>query len=111
MTTLTSDIYKEGSRRTAPQTLRLAAAYEAVFVKRRPMQEDVDLVMADLAEFSGYFTTAPTSTNSNDLWDLNGKRSVFARILSLIAIPRVQLEELRKAALDEMHISNTEGQR
>lgn len=91
--------------------LRLASAYEAVFLLRNATKDDLDMVMVDLAEFTGYFAVAPAGTSEAELRDLNGKRAVFARILSLIKLPMGRLSQLREAALVEMQISSLEGER
>lgn len=103
--------YPEGQRRGAKQTLDLSAAYNAVFTTQKPTQESLAAVMEDLAEFSGYFTVASSSASTNELWELNGKRAVFARILSLITLSEYEREQLRARALLEMQISNVEGER
>lgn len=107
----TNKRYPEGQRRGAQQTIDLSAAYNAVFTLQKPTRESLDMVMTDLAEFSGYFAVAPTDTSSNDLWDRNGRRAVFARILSLIRLSEYEREQLRERALLEMQISNVEGER
>lgn len=109
--TTTSELFQPGHRRGPTSTIRLAGAYEAVFLLRNAGKEDLDLVMADLAEFSGYFAVSPPGTSAEELLDANGRRAVFARILSLIRLPMGELTRLRDAALIEMQISSQEGDR
>ncbi len=104
----TRDALVPGKRRGALAEQRLHEAYANVFSRGG---EDVDLVLADLAEYSGYFFVTPTGTSADDLFRVEGSRQVFARILSLISLPMSQLEALRKAALEELQTSNEEGSR
>ena len=104
-----SDLYKPGMRRGAAATIRLSDAYKAVFINGNPGNEDNDLVMSDLANFTGYFAASPPGTTDADLREANGMRAVFARILSLSELPLVQLRSLREAALVELQTDNEEG--
>ncbi len=111
MTTTTGDIFPKGKRRGPQSELRLHEAYRAVFTLQKPMKEDLDLVLADLGEFSGYHAVLSPTATDGEMRDHNGRRAVFARILSLIELPLSQLNDLRNAALVEMQISNEEGSR
>lgn len=103
--------FKEGQRRGPRQTLVLSDAYKAVFKMRNPTPEALEMVMNDLAEFSGYFAVSPRGASAEDVNYDNGQRSVFARILILTGVYGDELERLRAAAIIEMQISNTEGER
>lgn len=107
----TDKAYAPGHRRGAKQTLDLAASYEAVFVLRNPSPEAHAMVMEDLAEFTGYFAVLPVGTAHADFAQFNGRREVFARILSLSKLSEYERTRLREAALTEMQISNVEGER
>lgn len=102
----TRDIFDEGARRGAQSTIDLHQAYAEVFDRARP---GVDMVLGDLAEFTGYFFVSPRGSSHGDLERMEGMREVFARILNLIALPMPQLEALRLAAIEEQRISNEEG--
>lgn len=106
--TTTADIFDPGKRRGPTMQLRMHQAYSELFDRK---QENVDLVMADLAEFSGYFFVTPPGVDPGVRDQMEGRREVFARILSLIALPMTQLEALRVAAAEEQQTSNTEGER
>lgn len=108
-TTSISDLYKPGRRRGAAATIRMSDAYRAVFINGNPSKEDSDLVMSDLAAFTGYFAASPPGTSDADLREANGARAVFARILSLSELPLAQLRSLREAALVELQTDNEEG--
>ncbi len=103
--------FKPGLRRGSRQTLTLSDAYKAVFTMKQATPEALEMVMNDLAEFSGYFAVAPAGTTGDVLQYMNGQRSVFARIKSLTGLYGDELERLRAAALVEMQISNEEGER
>lgn len=103
--------FPAGKRRGPTATLILAGSYAAVFSQRRPTPEALEMVMNDLAEFSGYFAVLPTGAGLAEFAEANGKRSIFARILSLSGISEVERERLRADALIEMQISNAEGER
>jgi hypothetical protein len=108
-TTSISDLYKPGRRRGSAATIRLSDAYRAVFINGNPSKEDSEIVMSDLANFSGYFSVSPPGTSDADLREANGARAVFARILSLSELPLVQLRSLREAALVELQTDSEEG--
>ncbi len=76
----------------------LVAAYNSVFAQGR---EDVELVLADLAEFSGFYKVADRGTSADQLNFDEGKRLAFARIWSFLTLTDKQLEELENAARDE----------
>jgi hypothetical protein len=107
----TDRTYAPGKRRGAQQTIDLASAYEAMFVRRNPTPEAHRMVMDDLAEFSGYFATLPRGASHAELAHANGMREVFSRILSLSKLSESERTRLREAALIEMQISNAEGER
>lgn len=108
--TTTVDVLPPGSRRGLNATLKLTEAYNQVFSKPG-VREDVDLVLADLAEYSGYFATMPIDAPDRALQRMEGRREVFARILSLFGVTGEEREELRRAALREMTASIDEGSR
>lgn len=98
-------------RRGAKQTLVLSDAYKAVFTMKQATPEALEMVMNDLAEFSGYFAVTPRGASIEEAAYDNGMRAVFARIKSLTGLYGGDLERLRAAALLEMQISNEEGER
>lgn len=108
-TTSISDLYKPGRRRGSAATIRISDAYRAVFINGNPSKEDSEIVMSDLANFSGYFAVSPPGTGDAELREANGARAVFARILSLSELPLVQLRSLREAALVELQTDSEEG--
>lgn len=108
--TTTRDELPMGKRRGKAAESRLVTAYQNVF-KNLGVNADVDLVLADLAEYSGYFATCPDDVTANQLFLAEGQRKVFARILSLLGVSGEDRELLRRAALDELYVSHEEGSR
>lgn len=85
--------------------IRLAEAWQAI-VAGRGSKEDVELALADLGEFSGYFFVAESGTTGDQLLRNEGRRDVMARILFLLDVPIAYMTELRRAALDELTVTN-----
>jgi hypothetical protein len=101
-----------GKRRGKVSNLTLIDAYRAVFKSDQiGVNAQIDLVLSDLAEFSGYFAVPPEGTNLEGMFRDAGRREVFARILSLIGVSSEDRELIRAAALEELSISNEEGTR
>lgn len=108
--TTTQDILPAGNRRGDKATLALVEAYQRV-LSRPGVSAEADLLLADLAEFSGYFSTLPIDAPDRALQRMEGRREVFARILSLFGVTGEEREELRRAALRELTVSIDEGSR
>ena len=108
--TTTRDELPAGRRRGAAANVALIDAYKHVFTGLC-VNKQIDLVMADLAEFTGYFAVPPEGTTLEGMYRDAGRREVFARILSLIGVSSTDRELIRAAALEELGISNEEGSR
>jgi hypothetical protein len=108
--TTTKDSLPRGKRRGPAAELTLNNAYRAVF-KNIGKDAQTDMVLADLAEFSGYYAVSPRSISEADLNRNEGNREVFARILSLLGVSGEDREALRAAAMVELQISSEEGTR
>ena len=102
-------ILQHGERRGEKWEARLSSAWNAIS-KGEGSAEDFDLVLSDLAETSEYFYIAMPGAEADELLRREGKREVFARILFLLDRPGSFMQELRRAALDEMTVSNLEGE-
>ena len=105
MTTSRKKLVK-GVRRGAANEQLLMNAYATVFERK---SEAVDLVLADLAEYSGYYATMPRDATALQYARAEGGREVFARILSLSGVSDERREEVRVAALAELRTSLEEG--
>lgn len=106
----TADLFKEGARRGPELTLALGEAWRA-FREGRASVADYDLIIGDLQETSGYYYVTLPGTSSEELRHREGARSVFARILFLLDVPLDKFDEMRRAALVELDITNQEGER
>lgn len=109
-----SDMLPKNSRRdgrpSAAGELALTKAYNA-FRRGRATSDESDLIMTDLAIFSGYYNTTPSDLPAEQLKHAEGQRSVYGRILSFINPPAAELEELEAAVKREMHAMSPSQQR
>ena len=102
-------ILQHGERRGEKWEARLSSAWTALS-KGDGSAEDFELAFTDLAEQSEYFFIAAPGAEADELLRREGKRELFARILYLLDRPGSFMTELRRAALDEMTVSNIEGE-
>lgn len=73
-------------------------AYLSVFAEGR---EDVELVLADLANHCGFYKVAERGTDPDLLQYDEGQRSAFARIWNFLTLSDEQLAALESAARNE----------
>lgn len=97
-------LFPRGNRRGHRAAHRLVQAYREVFGKSR---EDVEIVLADLAAFSGFYRVTPPE--AGDLAYNEGKRAVYARIFSLLRMTDEEIRGLEEAARHEAVVSAEEG--
>lgn len=83
------------------QDVRLTEAWQA-FSRGRASQEDYEIIMTDLANFTGYFAIAEDAVPGDVLQRYEGKRAVMAHILYSLDAGSGIIGELRRAALDEL---------
>jgi len=95
---------KKGHRRGALREQQLVNAYQSLWAR-----EDMQIVMADLAEASGYYAVMPEDATALQICRAEGRREIFARILSLIGVSVEQREAIRIAALAELQTTNEEA--
>lgn len=98
----------KGLSRTNTARERLVDAYQAVF-EGRGGRDDAEIVLADLAAFTGFFGVFAPGVTDAELRYAEGMRAVYGRIharLRLSAEERVSLQEAAK--LEGMH-RNREG--
>ncbi|MDJ0513022.1 MAG: hypothetical protein QNJ62_06230 [Methyloceanibacter sp.] len=82
---------------------RLADAYQRVFETQSASDEDREIVLADLAEYTGFYKiTAPGDLEL--LQFANGQRAVFARIFQYLRMSDADLKRLEEAALHEAQV-------
>jgi hypothetical protein len=77
---------------------RLIMAYQNIFAKGG---EDVELILADLAAFCGFYQVEQGGVTADDLNHHAGRRAVFGRIFSFLALSDSQLAALEQASRDE----------
>lgn len=98
-----------GERRGEKWEGRLSAAWNAI-ATGDSSTEDFELVMSDLAEQSEYYFIAPAGSTGEELMRREGKRELMARVIYLLDRPTSFMQELRRAALDELTVTNLEGE-
>jgi len=104
-----SRLFSPGKRRSAAAQQRLAEAYQLVFVGAGGPQ-DAEIVLADLARHSRYFHTAvPGEHGTEELWDINGSRRLFARIMMFVNLPPEARDRLASVVMLEDAASQEEG--
>jgi hypothetical protein len=93
-------------RRRGPSAARdLATAYRDLFLGT----EQGRIVLADLAEQSGFYTVStPTETDAQVRF-AEGKRFVFGRILRFLRLSEAEIARLEMAAREETLYSQEEG--
>ncbi len=104
------DKYERGKRRTDAREEHLSSVWRALIEGRGATKEDFELILSDLAEESGFFYTAPVNTPGEQLQRLEGRRDVMGRILFLLDYDFTIINELRRAALVELQVTNSEAQ-
>ena len=70
-------------------------AYQSAFAQGTPLQ----MVLIDLAKFSGAFVSDPDGMTHDQLMTMHGRRQMFFRIFSQIKMTPQELEEIAKPAL------------
>lgn len=106
--TTTAKLFGIDRSRSSAAELRIAEAYAAVF-SGRGSTEDAELVLVDLAKFTGYYNTTSPEVPGDALRYYEGQRAVMGRILALKAPPDIELEALRKAVREEQIADNHTG--
>jgi hypothetical protein len=109
MTVTIADLVSTAPRSAAAQR-RLLEAYRALF-EGTGGKEDAEVVMVDLAQFSGYFQFAgPSATHGERAYN-DGARSVFGHIMTKLTVPQSTLNAIADAVVRERTASrDAEGQ-
>lgn len=93
------DVLPEGAT-PLQADVRLVGAYKA-FAAGRPSTDDCEIIMVDLASWSGYYNTTSLDADTNQLRQIEGRREVFARIVRMADMPLKELRLLQAAVLQE----------
>lgn len=99
--------FARGHRRGPEAQLRCRSAYQAVF-RGHPTKEDQEIVLADLASYSGFFMYHPKEASDGDLRYGEGRRSVFGRVHGQLTMTVEQQQALQEAARAEAAANNQE---
>ncbi|MEX3008353.1 hypothetical protein [Hoeflea sp. TYP-13] len=99
----------QGQRRDAEALNELQGAYERLFFGRGHTPEDQQMVLADLASFTGFFFSQDQNTPAETLREANAMRRVFARIIRLGLGADGDLSALYRAAVAETLATKEEG--
>lgn len=86
--------------------LRLVNAYKAVFGQQN---EDVEVVLADLANHCGFYKVAPPGASGDQLQYDAGLRAAFGRLFSFLTLPDDRLAALEAAARAENETDQSQG--
>lgn len=91
-------------KRGAMATEQLSRAYMTLF-----QSEAGRLVLADLAEFSGFFKVIPSGTTPDQAMYCEGMRNVFGRILHYMQPTSEQMFKLSQIAAAEARVTSLQG--
>ncbi|MCP4184228.1 MAG: hypothetical protein GY761_13090 [Hyphomicrobiales bacterium] len=105
-----SDIFTPGERRGPQALLRLQGAYERLFFGSGASTDDQQIVLADLAAFSGHFFVDGNNFSNDEIREANGKRLIMGRIIRLGLGKEGDLSALYKAAVKETQTNQKEKQ-
>jgi hypothetical protein len=86
--------------------LRLTQAYLDVFTRE---DESTEMVLADLANFCGFYKVPPIGAPPETLLVDQGLRAAFGRLLSFLSLPEARLKALEEAARQEAMADDEEG--
>ncbi len=86
--------------RSTEASLRLTQAYMAVF-SGKATREDAEVVLADLANYSGFYRTSPADTPSDVLRYQEGMRAVYGYVYSHLNLSPSDISALENAARQE----------
>lgn len=100
-------LFGRKQRRGYQAQLRLTQAYNAVFGGGSAGPEDKELVLADLANTSGFYRVTPAKHySSRELWQMEGARLVYARIFEHLRLSEADLRALEIAARREAAVDH-----
>jgi hypothetical protein len=92
--------------RSAEAELRLALAYRNVF---NPQNADVQIVLSDLADFTGFYRVNGVGIPPDDRAFSDGMRAAFGRLFRFLNLTDEEKAALVEAARAETLVSATQG--
>ncbi len=81
----------------AQAEIRLARAYQRVF-QGSPDKDDQNIVMVDLADFTGFYRVTGTVDGRDEIVFNEGKRTAFARIFKYLRMSNEEMTSLETAS-------------
>lgn len=98
---------RQGKKPRSPSaTQELAKAYLSVFDKKR---DDVQMVLADLADFTGFYAVSSEDKPPDARAYADGKRAAFGRLFRFLNLTDEERGFLEKAARAETNVSLRDG--
>lgn len=98
-----------GTRRCSRARLTLTQAYRNLFDGRAAKRE-AQMVLADLANHSGFYQVLPPGAGPSELAEANGKRAVFGRLFRFLRLSEEEVRALEEAARQEALADAREGE-
>src|SRR5262245_26409068 len=90
-------LFQEHQASPAEAELRLAAAYQRTFMGS-PTNEDQELVLVDLADFSGFYRVTAPQSGSDQVFFNEGLRALYGRIFRYLRMSDAERQALETAA-------------
>ena len=100
---------EKGKRRSPEVKLDVANAYHAVFSGGSDAQQR-DIVMVDLAAFSGFYGITPAGVDPDTRAFNEGQRAVFGRIVSMLRMPPTERDAFEAVVRHESLVNQFEGE-
>lgn len=97
---------KPNRKRGSAAQDKLTKAYRDVFLRK---DESVEIVLADLANFCGFYKVPPIGSPPETLLVDQGLRAAFGRLFSFLSLPEDRLKALEEAARREAIADSEEG--
>ena len=100
---------RKGERRTGEVRVDLAASYRRVFVDGGADKKDAQVVLTDLANFSGFYRVTGPGFSSDDRAFADGMRAAYGRVHNFIRTTPEEARQLEEAARAQAIADAEEG--
>ena len=100
--------FPNGRKRGAAASKRLVSAYNAVFTGKGSA-EDADMVLADMANFTGFYRVNGIGVSGEDRAFADGLRAAYGRIFRFLNLTDAERRSLEFAAREEALADSEEG--
>lgn len=104
-----SRLLPAGWRRGARARHQLTEAYTRVFFSGGASKQDAQLVLVDLANFSGFYRVNGPGIDPNDRAFADGMRAVYGRLQRHLRLTDDEVRQLEEAARHEAIVDAQEG--